>query len=365
MKVLCGRDHLRDALSILTAALPSRTTKPVLEAILFEAEGDTLKLQGTDLEMAVSYSIPEVRVESPGRCLVPSREVSEFVRDLSDDAVTIELQKSTLRVFGRDDQCEVAVADVGEFPEMPQVEENHAVSLAGSSLARMIERTAFAAAREIGRFAMNGVRLELRPDGLRMVATDGRRLSQVEQPAETGVKESVYATLPTKTVQQLVRVFGSSDEPVRLSLGSERASFHSPRATIVTRLLEGEFPKYQSVVPKSGKNVAHCESKVLTQKLRLVAHLCTPEQPIVRLKFTGGYLTLSASSPQRGEAKAEMPAEFEGTQHQIAFNPDYVLEGLKTCQSENVRLEFNDGASPGKFHLNEHHEYVVMPVVNE
>jgi DNA polymerase III subunit beta len=365
MKLVCSRDRLREGLNIVGGALPLKTTKPVLETVLFEISPGSLRLLATDLEVAVRYEFPEVDVDTAGSFLLAAREATEFVRDLSDDTVTIEVTKNLVRIFGKEDVCELAVADVGEFPQMPEVTEAQEFTVPGAQLALQLERTVFAAARDIGRFAMNGVRLELGKDRVRFVATDGRRLSLVEQPLEEGVPEVSPVTIPTKAIQQIARVLQEDRAPVTVAIASDRASVRSSRATIVTRLLEGEFPRYQAVVPKEGKNVAECDPQLLAQKIRLVAHLTAPEQPIVRFQFSASSLVLSASSPQRGEARAEMPASFRGTQDQIAFNPEFVLDGLKVCGRESLRMEFNERGSPGKLHLNDNHEYVIMPVAVE
>jgi len=365
MKVLCGRDQLREALTIAASAIPSRTTKPVLEAVLLEAHGNEITISATDLEIAIRYQLQEVQVEREGACLIPAKEATEFIRDLEDEAITLETSKSSVRIHGKEDSCEISLADASEFPEMPTVTEGGGFELPSTVLETLIERTAFAAARESGRFAMNGVRFEVLQDRVRLIATDGRRLSLVEAPLAASGPEISPVTVPSKAVQQFVRLNNGQNVPVEIRVSSDRVSIKTARATIVSRLLEGDFPKYQAVIPREGKNYAECDAKQLAQKLRLVSHLAAPEQPIVRLKFTGSSLALTAASPQRGEARAEMPAVFKGVNDHIAFNPEFVLDGLKVSRRETVRIEFSDHASPGKFHLNENHEYVVMPVVNE
>ncbi|MBI3819283.1 MAG: DNA polymerase III subunit beta [Planctomycetes bacterium] len=369
MKVFCGRDPLREALSAIATALPTRTTKPVLETVLFEASGQSLTLTATDLEVAIRYTLQGVSVESPGTCLVRAREAADFVHDLSDETVNLEALRSSVRIYGKEDECELALADVGEFSGLPDFTESQKLQLSSEALVAMLERTAFSAAKEIGRFAMNGVRAEIAADRIRMIATDGRRLSLVEcpldGPLEKSAKSDINITIPIKAVQQFIRVLSTIKEVITLSVSPERLSLQTSSATILTRLLEGEFPRYQAVVPKEGKNVAECDTKTLAQKIRLVAHLCPPEQPVVRFKFMSNSLTLTTSSPQRGEARAEMPVHFMGAQEEVAFNPEFVLDGLKASKRDTIRLEFNDRTAPGKFHLNENHEYVVMPVVNE
>lgn len=365
MKVLCGRETLREALSAIATALPTRTTKPVLEAVLLEAEGQTLSLTATDMEVAIRYTLTDVQVTTPGSCLVRAREAADFVRDLSDETVNLEATKNVMRIFGKEDECELALADVGEFSGLPTMDETNKFRITGESFARMLERTSFSVAKEIGRFAMNGVRAEITKDRLKLIATDGRRLSLVEHPLDPGPATDTTVTIPTKAVQQFLRIMNNTPDPIEVIISGERIALRTKFATVISRLLEGEFPRYQAVIPKEGKNVAECDTKMLTQKLRLVAHLCSAEQPVVRMKFLSNTLTLTSASPQRGEARAEMPVNFMGAQEEIAFNPDFVLEGLKSSHRDTIRLEFNDRTAPGKFHLNENHEYVVMPVVNE
>jgi DNA polymerase-3 subunit beta len=365
MKVLCSRDALSEALSVIATALPSRTTKPVLEAVLIDAKDSHLSLTATDLEVAIRYTLTEVQIEKEGSCLVPAREAADFVRDMSDSTVTLEASRSQLRISGKDDYCDLAVADVGEFAGMPKLDVLATVTLKGLTLAKLLERTVYSAAKEPGRFAMNGVRAEISREVFKAIATDGRRLSIVEQPIDKGPASATAVTIPSKAIQQFLRLLQGVTDDATLDIAAEKIALNCRQATVVCRVLEGEFPRYQAVIPKDGKNSVEFDARQLEQKLRLVAHLCPAEQPIVRLKFASNSLTLSATSPQRGEARAELPVVFKGTTEEIAFNPEYVIDGLKVSEKETVRLEFNDKSAPGRFFLNEHHEYVVMPVVSE
>lgn len=365
MKVLCDRERLREALTIVTPALPARTTNPLLSAMLLEASGTSLSVSTTDLEVAIRYTLSDVQVDQQGSCAIPAMEASEFVRDLGDATVTLGVGRGTFRIQGKDDLCELSLADAGEFPAFPEAKGGAEFTIAADALAELLERTVFAAAKELGRFAMNGVRLEIEKDLLRVIATDGRRLSFATKPLENPVKPAVQATLPTKAVAQFQKVLQGSRDPVTLSLTEDKATLHTKSATIVTRLLEGEFPRYQAVIPKEGKNFAEFDPRMLAQKIRLVSHICDAHQALVKFKFSGSSLTLTCSASQRGEARAELPATFRGSQGEVSFNPEFVVDGLKVSRRESVRLEFNEKGSPGRFLLNEGHDYVVMPVVND
>ena len=239
MKVLCDRDRLKEALSVVATALPTRTTKPILEAVLLEASGNTLSLTSTDLEVAIRYTLTGVQVEQKGSCLIPAREATDFVRDLGDETVTLEVGKSAVRILGKDDACELALADVGEFPGLPEIKGATKISIQADRFGEILERTAFSAAKELGRFAMNGVRAEIEKDQIRLIATDGRRLSLASHALETPVKEKMAVTIPSKAIQQSARVLAGNVEPVTLEVSEDRVALHAKDATIITRVLEG------------------------------------------------------------------------------------------------------------------------------
>ncbi len=363
MKVLCDREKLREGLAVANSVIPAKTTKAVLTNVCLVATENALELVGTDLDVAVRYRIEEdVKIEEPGTVVIPARVTLDFVRDLSGETVTILAGDSRCELRSDADACDLVLADPEEFPVVARFEEEQACSLQAGAFHSLVERTAFAAAREQGRYAMHGVLTETEDGVLRMVATDGRRLAVSWTPMDSARPLARPVIVPTKGMQLFCRVIDDPLGRVQLSFGENQIGFKTAKAEVFARLIDGEFPRYAAVIPKEGANRIEADAEVLARKLRLVANVTGAEARAVRLSLDGGRMELFGQSAGCGEARAHMEVEFKGGKAEIAFNPDYVLDGLKCCEGGRVRLEFDEKTSPGKFTLGESYVYVVMPI---
>ncbi|MBL8858483.1 MAG: DNA polymerase III subunit beta [Planctomycetes bacterium] len=376
MKVICDREKLREGLAVVNNVIPSKSTKPVLENLCLVATVDAIEILGTDLECSVRYRIPVshgrgegdlkepvVRVEEPGIAVVPSRVTLDFVRDLSGSEVTLTTHDQNCVIQSGEDKCELVTVDPDEFPVISSFGDTPTLSIQGGNFTRLVNRTAFAAAREAGRYAMHGVLAEVEDGMLKLVATDGRRLaySSVECQSRP-VDRTRPAIVPTKGMQLFCRVIGDPLEQVQLHFGENQVGLKTKNAEIFARLIDGEFPRYAAVIPKESSNYVEADAEMLTRKLRLVANVTGTEARAVRMRLTPDNLELFGQSVGRGEAHARMDVAFKNASAEIAFNPDFVLEGLKSCESGIVKLEFNEKTSPGKFTLGENYIYIVMPI---
>jgi DNA polymerase III subunit beta len=255
-------------------------------------------------------------------------------------------------------------SDPDEFPVVSRFDESGAFSLQAGTFTQLVTRTAFAAAREQGRYAMHGVLVEVGEGVLKMVATDGRRLAVAHAPidASSGRRSGKPAIVPTKAMQLFCRVMSDPLDQVQLHFGENQIGLRTRNAEVFARLLDGEFPRYTAVIPAESRHVAEAEADVLERKIRLVANVTGEEARAVRLSLKDGHLELSGSSAGRGAAHAHMEVDFKGEGAEIAFNPDYVVDGLKNCETGRVRIEFNEKTAPGKFLLGENYIYIVMPI---
>ncbi len=362
MKILCDREKLSTALAIVNTVIPSKSTKPVLENVCLVAKDDTLELVGTDLECSVRYGVEGVRVVEPGPAVVPARVTLDFVRDLSGETVDISTTEGNCVISCGDDRCELVTIDPDEFPVISRFGDEQTHSIQGQSFTKLVNRTAFAAAREPGRYAMHGVLTEIEDGTLKFVATDGRRLALSSVPLETKGTVKKTAIVPTKGLQVFIRAITDPLEQIQLFFGENQVGLKAKNAEIFARLIDGEFPRYAAVIPKDSRNLLEADPSLLTKKLRLVANVTGNEARAVRFKLAKNELELFGQSVGRGEAHARMDVEFKGDPSEIAFNPDFVLDGLKNCEAALVRLQFNEKTSPGKFTLGENYVYVVMPI---
>ncbi len=382
MKFVCDREKLREGLAIVNNVVPAKSPKPVLENICIVATVDAIEILATDLECSVRYRIPigdaasgdskdekklrggVVRIEEPGVAVVPARVTLDFVRDLSADEVVVSTQDSTCTIFAGEDRCELVTVDPDEFPVIASFGDQATVAVQGGAFVRLVGRTAFAAAREAGRYAMHGVLTECEDNSLRMVATDGRRLamSSVQVEHNALAPRARPAIVPTKAMQLFCRVVGDPLERVQLHLGENQVGLKTARAEIFARLIDGEFPRYAAVIPRETQHHVEADADTMARKLRLVANVTGVEARAVKLKLGKNELEFFGQSVGRGEAHARMEVDFRGQAAEIAFNPDYVLDGLKNCEGGLVKLDFGERTSPGKFTLGESYTYIVMPI---
>ena len=364
MKVLCDREKLREGLSVANSVIPPKSTKPVLSNVCMVATGEALELIGTDLDSAVRYRLEDVKVGEPGTVVIPARVAFEFVRDLTGETVQIDANDGKCTISSGSDSCGLVTVDPDEFPVVARFDEAGSFPLQGGTFTGLIARTAFAAAKEQGRYAMHGVLTEIEDGILRMVATDGRRLAVAFAPvdAKPDRKQTRPAIVPTKGMQLFSRVITDPLDQVQLAFDENQIGLRTRNAEVFARLLDGDFPRYQAVIPGESAHSIEADAELLARKIRLVANVTGDEARAVRISLKKGEMELFGQSAGRGEAHAKMEVDFRGKQAEIAFNPDYVVEGLKNCETETVRLDFNDKSSPGKFHLGESYIYVVMPI---
>jgi DNA polymerase-3 subunit beta len=365
MKVLCDREKLREGLAIVNNVIPARSTKPVLENVRLIATDTALELVGTDLEVSVRYSIDDVKVGEPGVTVIPARVALDFIRDLASETITLQTDDTKCTITGGADTCELVTMDADEFPVTPKFEDQDTLSLQAGTFTRLVGQTSFAAAREGGRYAMHGVLITVADDKLQMVATDGRRLAVSSAGIQEVPSSAAPAIVPTKGIQTFCRVIDDPLSQIKIRFGENQLGMKTHNAEIFARLIDGEYPRYSEVIPKESKNCIEANADMLGRKLRLVANVTGDEARAVRLKVDKGELELHGHSVGRGEAHAHMEVDYAGGPALIAFNPDYVLDGLKHAERETVRLEFNDKASPGKFSLGESYVYIVMPITVE
>ncbi|MBX6331996.1 MAG: DNA polymerase III subunit beta [Gemmatimonadaceae bacterium] len=339
MRFTIAREKLQDGLAAVTASVPAKTTLPVLANILVETTERGIRLSGTDLDIAVSTEVT-ADVEASGAITVPAKKLAEIVRELpsapvrmsaaGEQRVTLECSRSRFRLLGlpRD-----------EFPTLPAVRFNESWRIRSGELQKLIAHTAFAVSVEESRPILNGVLWELRPEHMRMVATNGHRLAKMEVPLNAASALAGDMIVPPKALEQVRRLFPAEEE-LEIARGENHLGFRSPFTAIYTRLIEGPYPPYEQVIPRDNDRVALADKEALVQAIKRMSVIASDQTHRIRMSFNAGMLKFSVQTPDLGEAQDELPIMYEGDPLDIGFNAAYLLEILRYIPTAEVRLTF-------------------------
>jgi DNA polymerase III subunit beta len=362
MKILCDRSQLQEAFGVVGSVVPVKTTKPVLQNVLLTAEDGQLTLFATDLEMAAKVQLDAVKVHKKGSVLLPARECSALLRELSDPTVTLERVELRCRIESGGGSFVLLGEDPDQFPEDVVVKGNKAIELPAGRMLEMIQETAFAAAREETRYAIHGVMLDMAAGCLRLVATDGRRLALSYHNLDNA-KVEFRVIVPLRALSTLARaIHEGSKEVLAIAVGDKQIEFRFGKVRLLSQLLDSRFPDYEGVVPKAADTTVELNRAMLESSLRKAAILCADDLRSVRFEVQDSSLRLTAENSTRGRAEVLMDVTSKGAGGSINFNPDYILEALRVCDLDTVRLDMSDDSMPAKFTLGESFTYVVMPI---
>jgi DNA polymerase-3 subunit beta len=339
MRFTISREKLQDGLTAVAATVPAKTTLPVLANILLETTEKGVRLSGTDLDIAVSTEVL-ADVDAPGAITIPAKKLTEIARELppspvrvgalGEQRVTLECGRAKFKLLGlpRD-----------EFPAFPTVRFQDSWRIRSGDLQKLISHTVFAVSLEESRPILNGVLWELRPEGMRMVATNGHRLAKMELPVPGSSPESSELIVPPKALDQVRKLF-PAEEDLEIARGENHLGFRSPFTAVFTRLIEGPYPNYEQVIPRDNDRVAIADRNALIGALKRMSVIASDQTHRIRLSFNAGMLKFSVQTPDLGEAQDELPVRFTGDPLDIGFNATYLLEILRYIPTDEVRLTF-------------------------
>lgn len=339
MKFTITREQLSEGVNAVNAAVPAKTTLPVLANILLEATKDGLRLSGTDLDISVGTTVP-ASVDQEGAITLPARKLAELVRELpsagirfttqGEQRVTIECGRSKFKLLGLPRE---------EFPAFPQVAFGSHGKTTARDLQKLVAHVAFAASTEESRPILNGVLWQLTADRMRMVATNGHRLAKMEIPIEGAVGEPAELIVPPKALEQIRKLFAPDDE-IEIGRSENHLGFRSASTVVYTRLIEGPYPNYEQVIPRENDKAATAERVALIAAIRRMSIVASDQTHRIRMSFGDGSCKLSVTTPDLGEAQEEITVTYEGEPIDIGFNANYLLEVLKFLPTDEVRLTF-------------------------
>ena len=373
MKVRIGRDELLTGLQRVQGVVEKRNTMPILSNVLLEARQEGAEIVATDLEIGMR-GLYKAAVLETGGVTISARKLFEIIKELPSGDIelttgennwtTIQTGKSQFKIVG---------LPSADYPALPAIEREGLTPLSGDGLLELIRKTLFAAGDNDARYILNGLLVTLinteKKTTLRLVGTDGHRLAVAEhemsQAGGKGVPQEIKAIIPKKAAQEMRRLLeeGGDGEPL-IGFAKNLMIFRKSGLLLTSRLMEGNYPNYQQVIPKEGGKKISVNRIELEGALRRVSVLSKDKASAVKVSFAPGKMTLYSSSPDYGEATEELPARYEGEALSSGFNARYLLDVFGVMDGESVSLQIETPLSPCLIQESESPGFkcVVMPI---
>jgi len=352
-KILAGLQNVQNVVS-------TRTTLPILSNVLVQAGTKGLDLTTTDLDVAVRCTV-EAEVSKAGGTTLPARKLFSILKEVPAADIEIEVDdKNAASIRCGSSFYKIMGLPEEEFPRFPQAD-GKSLKIDQGVLRDMLRKTAYAVSSDETRYVLNGVYMAFKGDKLTVVATDGRRLALVEREMEVPKGAEAELILPTKAVGELQRLLKDKGD-VKLSVGENQIIFNLDGTILASKLIEGTYPNFRQVIPAEAKERVPLERETLLGALHRASILASEKSQSVKLNFAKNNLTITATTPEVGEAKETLAINYKGKEINIAFNPQYVMDPLRNLDADEVFIELTDELSPGVIKVNEPFLYVIMPM---
>lgn len=360
MKFRCERDVLLEALSTTGRAVGGRAGNVALSGLHLELVGDLLRVTGSDLDLTISQELT-VAGDTDGVVVIPSKLIADIVRALGPGAVDVVVEGDEVQITAGRSEFSMRTIPADDFPRL-DLPKDDAVILDAAELSKALKQVVKAASSDDSRPILTGVLLAAEGEGLRLVSTDSYRLAVRDLPGTSVLSGDQSVLVPSRALAELNRVFGDS-ETVALRLGERDASFSVGGTQVVTRLIEGEFPNYRGLIPDTYPNeltVNRAELLDAVRRVRLMAQEATP----IRLIMRPDALELVAVTQDVGQAQEILDASYNGDELTVAFNPDYLIDGIEVTPGEEITLQTVDPLKPAVMRGADSADflYLLMPV---
>jgi DNA polymerase-3 subunit beta len=366
MRFTLQREQLLKPLLLVTGVVERRQTLPVLSNLLVQAGENGISLTGTDLEVEMVAHC-NVEVQEVGEVTIPARKLADIWRSLPDGAeVSLSVEGDRVTIRSGRSRFTLATLPASDFPKVEGGDADILVPLEPTALAGLIDQVSFAMAQQDVRVFLNGMLLEIGDDYIRAVATDGHRMAMSTKPCspEKAIESRKQAIVPRKAVLELSRLLDEEDEELKLQLGTNHLRVTKGAFTLTTKLVDGQFPDYEKVVPKDASRTISGDRNTLRQGFQRASILSNEKYRGVRLVIADDQMTIKANNPEQDEAEETVPVQFDGEQLEIGFNVSYLLDVLSVLLGDDVQISVSDANSSALLEdpSKEGAIYVVMPM---
>ncbi|MGH2997047.1 MAG: DNA polymerase III subunit beta, partial [Gaiellaceae bacterium] len=352
-------------LQTVTRAASTRSAVQALSGVLVLAKGKAIELRATDMEIGLRVAL-EGEVAREGAVVLPARLLVDVVRALPGDAVSLELRPSEqdVEIVAGAATFDIRTLRLEDFPPFPEPEGDGRVEVPGPAFVETVAKVARSASRDETRPVLTGILVSATGDDLRMVATDSYRLSVKETKLEEALQGSFEANVPARALQELTRIVGhAAAERVAVSLRTNQVVFEVDGTVLSSRLIDGQFPNYRQLLPDAYDHEMRLAGGEITDVVRRISLLAQKNAPL-RLAFAEGELTVSARTPDVGEARESLPVPFQGEPLEIGFNPEFLRDGLEAVEGGDVLLKLISPLRPGLIQAADGSgfQYLLMPI---
>jgi DNA polymerase III subunit beta len=368
MELVVRKNDLLRELQLFQGIVERKNTIPILANVLMEAKGEEVRFLATDLEVGLRSKCA-ASVAKSGALTLPAKKFYEIIKSLPETDVRIAEDKGGVKVAADRFDSRMQTLPREDFPTLPEGGGAATATLPRASLKEMVAKTQFAITGEDTRYFLNGALFALRPDSMSLVATDGHRLALITVPREgKGGKdaEEIKAILPKKTLGELARLLSEGDGDIRYERGENHLFFDVGGRMLISRMIDGQFPAYERVIPKGNDKHIEFERDRLTNAVKRVALMSNERSRAVKFQIEKGKVDVTSSSPELGEAKETLSVEYSGAPMQICFNAQYVLDFLAAVTTDVVALDLKDEVSQAVMGpvgaAGYEYTYVIMPM---
>ncbi|MFB3854795.1 MAG: DNA polymerase III subunit beta [Vicinamibacterales bacterium] len=365
MELVVRKTDLLRELQLFQGIVERKNTIPILANVLMEAGDDEVRFLATDLEVGLRTRC-SASVARKGSLTLPAKKLYEIVSALPETDIRIEAQSGGVKIAADRFDSRIQTLPLEDFPTLPESAGTLGAILPRKTLREMIAKTQFAITGDDTRYYLNGALLVLNGNQMSLVATDGHRLALVSAAREPAIEGEIRVILPKKTLIELGRLLADTDGDVRYDRGENHLFFTVGERLLISRMIDGQFPSYERVIPKGNDKRVEFERELLAGAIRRVALLSNDRSRAVKFEIGEGKAEVSSSSPELGEAREVLHVEYSGAPLQICFNAVYVQDFLKAIETDSMVLELKDEVSQAVMKpvgaADYDYTYVVMPM---
>ena len=360
MKIKISKENLLFGVQTVINIVSSKATLPILSNILMETNNDCLKLNATDLDIGISCDIPVEKIED-GAITIPAKRFSDIVKELPSGDIVIHVKKNNqVDIEGSNCRFKLLGLPKDEFPKFPEFKDKEVIRIDQKLLKNMLRMTSFAVSHEESRYVLNGILLEISDNLIRLVATDGRRLAKTEKKLAYTSKKDISVIIPIKAVHEINRNL-KEEGVVSLIIGVNQVLFDIDGVLIATRIIEGEFPNYNQVIPKPIDTRIKMNTQDLLSSIRRANLLSTPDFQAVKFEVFKDKMVISKSTPDVGESREELIVKYGGAEMVVGFNPQFFIDLLKNVEQEHIDIELLGADKPAVMRM-EDYLYLALPM---